>query len=103
MLAQQGGGYRPAEVRIGREANGRTEVLAGLAPGEKVITSGQFLLDSEASLAGLDVLGTDEASAGASGGANKQAHGQGPKESSPNATITKSGEQKSGVQGRSGA
>src|SRR3546814_1110728 len=47
MLAQQGGGYRPAEVRIGREANGRTEVLAGLAPGEKVITSGQFLLDSE--------------------------------------------------------
>src|SRR3546814_12723831 len=48
MLAQQGGGYRPAEVRIGREANGRTEVLAGLAPGEKVITSGQFLLDSEA-------------------------------------------------------
>src|SRR3546814_16668673 len=51
MLAQQGGGYRPAEVRIGREANGRTEVLAGLAPGEKVITSGQFLLDSEASLA----------------------------------------------------
>jgi Cu(I)/Ag(I) efflux system membrane fusion protein len=55
MIAQDEGGYRPAEVRIGREANGRTEVLAGLAPGEEVVTSGQFLLDSEASLAGIDV------------------------------------------------
>jgi Cu(I)/Ag(I) efflux system membrane fusion protein len=55
MIAQDKGGYRPAEVRIGREANGRTEVLAGLAPGEKVVTSGQFLLDSEATLTGIDV------------------------------------------------
>jgi Cu(I)/Ag(I) efflux system membrane fusion protein len=50
MLAQPKGGYRPAEVRIGREAKGQTEILAGLAPGEKVVVSGQFLLDSEASL-----------------------------------------------------
>jgi Cu(I)/Ag(I) efflux system membrane fusion protein len=55
MIAQDEGGFRPAEVRIGREADGRTEVLAGLAPGEEVVTSGQFLLDSEASLAGIDV------------------------------------------------
>jgi Cu(I)/Ag(I) efflux system membrane fusion protein len=55
MIAQDEGGYRPAEVRIGREANGRTEVLEGLAPGKEVVTSGQFLLDSEASLAGIDV------------------------------------------------
>src|SRR3546814_3344968 len=89
MLAQQGGGYRPAEVRIGREANGRKEVLAGLAPGEKVITSGQFLLESEASLAGLDVSGIDEASAGASGGDTKQAQRQGPKEDSAKGTIAK--------------
>lgn len=33
MIAQDEGGYRPAEIRIGREANGRTAVLAGLAPG----------------------------------------------------------------------
>lgn len=59
MIAQDQGGYRPAEVRIGREANGRTEVLAGLAPGEEVVTSGQFLLDSEASLAGIDVRPID--------------------------------------------
>ena len=63
MLAQEEGGYRPAEVRTGRDANGRTEVLAGLAPGEEVVTSGQFLLDSEASLAGLDVRSIAEAPA----------------------------------------
>ena len=61
MIAQDGGGYRPAEIRIGREANGRTEVLEGLAAGEEVVTSGQFLLDSEASLAGVDVRPIDEA------------------------------------------
>ena len=30
-----------------------TEVLAGLAEGEKVVASGQFLLDSEATLVGI--------------------------------------------------
>jgi len=53
MLARPGGRYEPAEVRTGREADGRTEVLAGLSEGEKVVASGQFLIDSEASLAGL--------------------------------------------------
>jgi Cu(I)/Ag(I) efflux system membrane fusion protein len=53
MLAEDKGRYRPAEVKAGREAGGRTEILAGLAPGEKVVASGQFLLDSEASLTGV--------------------------------------------------
>ena len=61
MVTQEGGGYRPAEVRIGREAGGRTEVLAGLAAGEEVVSSGQFLLDSEASLAGIDVRSVEDA------------------------------------------
>ncbi|WP_420874081.1 efflux RND transporter periplasmic adaptor subunit [Novosphingobium olei] len=54
MLALPDGHYRPAEVRIGRESNGKAEVLAGLAAGEKVVASGQFLLDSEASLSGVE-------------------------------------------------
>src|SRR5690606_37417275 len=54
MLALDGGRYRPAEVRIGREAGGQSEILAGLAAGERVITSGQFLIDSEASLSGIE-------------------------------------------------
>jgi len=53
MLSAPGGRYRPAEVRTGREAGGRTEVLGGLSEGEQVVASGQFLLDSEASLAGV--------------------------------------------------
>jgi Cu(I)/Ag(I) efflux system membrane fusion protein len=53
MLAEPGGRYRPAEIRTGREAGGRTEVLAGLADGEQIVVSGQFLLDSEASLSGV--------------------------------------------------
>lgn len=53
MLALAGGRYQPAEVRVGSEAGGKTEILAGLAEGEKVVASGQFLLDSEASLSGI--------------------------------------------------
>jgi len=53
MLALADGRYRPAEVRTGREGGGKTEVLAGLAVGEKVVASSQFLLDSEASLTGI--------------------------------------------------
>jgi Cu(I)/Ag(I) efflux system membrane fusion protein len=56
MVAGAGGRYRPAEVRIGREGGGRTEILAGLAQGDKVVASGQFLLDSEASLSGIDAV-----------------------------------------------
>ena len=59
MLKQDEGAFLPAEVEIGREANGRTEILAGLSEGEQVVTSGQFLIDSEASLAGIDVRSID--------------------------------------------
>lgn len=53
MLALPDGRFRPAEVRAGREGGGKTEILAGLAAGEKLVASGQFLLDSEASLSGI--------------------------------------------------
>jgi Cu(I)/Ag(I) efflux system membrane fusion protein len=53
MLAGKNGHYSPAEVRIGADANGQTEILAGLAEGERIVASGQFLIDSEASLLGV--------------------------------------------------
>ena len=53
MLAGDGGRFQPIEVQLGRESGDRTEILAGLAEGQKVVASGQFLIDSEASLAGL--------------------------------------------------
>ena len=54
MLAEPKGRFRPAEVRVGREAGGQVEILAGLSQGQKVVASGQFLLDSEASLIGIE-------------------------------------------------
>jgi len=53
MLALDKGRYRPAEVQTGMEAGGDTEILAGLSEGEKIVASGQFLIDSEASLSGV--------------------------------------------------
>ena len=53
MLSDGKGRFRPAEVRVGGEAGGQTEIIAGLAAGEMVVASGQFLLDSEASLTGV--------------------------------------------------
>lgn len=54
MVASEDGGYQRAEVQLGREAQGQVEILSGLNEGEKVVASGQFLIDSEASLAGLE-------------------------------------------------
>ncbi|MGH8122986.1 MAG: efflux RND transporter periplasmic adaptor subunit [Rudaea sp.] len=46
------GRFRAQEVRIGDEADGKTEILEGLSDGDAVVLSGQFLIDSEASLTG---------------------------------------------------
>lgn len=50
MLAEGEGKYRQVEVKTGAESGGRTEVTKGLKAGDKVVVSGQFLVDSEASL-----------------------------------------------------
>ncbi|CAG9214508.1 Cobalt/zinc/cadmium efflux RND transporter, membrane fusion protein, CzcB family [Burkholderia gladioli] len=44
------GKLRPATVSVGRDLGDFTEVLDGLGEGEMVVASGQFLIDSEASL-----------------------------------------------------
>jgi len=46
------GAFRPVVVRMGRSSAGKTEILAGLSGGERVVVSGQFLIDSEANLSG---------------------------------------------------
>ena len=52
IVAEDGGRFRPVAIRIGQSADGKTEILAGLQGGERVVVSGQFLIDSEASLSG---------------------------------------------------
>lgn len=44
--------FRPVIVAAGRSSGGMTEILAGLKGGERIVASGQFLIDSEANLAG---------------------------------------------------
>jgi Cu(I)/Ag(I) efflux system membrane fusion protein len=62
IVSTDGGRFRPVVVRTGRSAEGYTEILSGLEEGDKVVVSGQFLIDSEASLSGaLDRLDQDTA------------------------------------------
>ncbi|MGQ0457412.1 MAG: hypothetical protein ACT4OU_10160, partial [Hyphomicrobium sp.] len=44
--------FRPVAVTLGPEHEGTIVVLDGLEEGQQVVTSGQFLIDSEASLSG---------------------------------------------------
>jgi Cu(I)/Ag(I) efflux system membrane fusion protein len=46
-----GGSLMPMDVVAGRTAGGYTEILSGVEPGQRVVTSAQYLLDSEANLA----------------------------------------------------
>jgi membrane fusion protein, copper/silver efflux system len=53
VIVDEGEGrYRPVTVRTGPERDGQTVLLDGLREGQRVVVSGQFLIDSEASLLG---------------------------------------------------
>ena len=54
MVAEQDGAFRPVEVEAGLEVSDRTEIRRGLQAGQKVVLSGQFLIDSEAGLKGVE-------------------------------------------------
>lgn len=48
FVAKEKGRFESREVRMGAEDGaGRVQILAGLAPGDRVVVSGQFLLDAE--------------------------------------------------------
>lgn len=56
VLVAEGDGYfRPAPVRIGREVGDRVVILEGLSEGQQVVTSAQFLIDSETNLEGASL------------------------------------------------
>ena len=51
FVASGGGKFEPRQVKLGVSGrDGLVQVLSGLAPNEQVVTSGQFLLDSESRL-----------------------------------------------------
>jgi membrane fusion protein, copper/silver efflux system len=51
VFVDRGDGYfEPREVTTGERADGRIQILSGLREGERVVTSGNFLIDSESQM-----------------------------------------------------
>ncbi|WP_296652653.1 efflux RND transporter periplasmic adaptor subunit [Paraburkholderia sp.] len=67
IVKDASGRLLPVEVTVGRDVGNETEVTGGLDEGATVVASGQFLIDSEASL--KSVLPRLEGAAGASAAA----------------------------------
>src|SRR3989449_7008845 len=67
ILTEREGKFRPREVELGFESGGKSEIRKGLSEGDKVVGSGQFLIDSEASLraSGTRMEGTEAPKAAA--------------------------------------
>jgi Cu(I)/Ag(I) efflux system membrane fusion protein len=88
IVAQGDGKFAPVDVETGMEANDQTEIRKGLEAGQKVVVSGQFLIDSEASLKGTATRMAD-ASTEDTGKAESAAHrGEGKVESIDKEEIT---------------
>ncbi len=54
------GQFDPREVQVGQAAEGYRPVLSGLKEGEKIVTSGNFLIDSESKLKAALSRGTTQ-------------------------------------------
>jgi Cu(I)/Ag(I) efflux system membrane fusion protein len=52
-VSEEGGRYRPVAVEIGEQVDEWIVIRSGLVVGQQVVASGQFLIDSEASLQGV--------------------------------------------------
>ena len=59
LLALGDGRFAPVDVEVGLDSNGQTEIRKGLSAGQKVVVSGQFLVDSEANLRAATARMTD--------------------------------------------
>ncbi|HOO82255.1 MAG TPA: efflux RND transporter periplasmic adaptor subunit [Alphaproteobacteria bacterium] len=52
------GYFKPVMVKTGITANGLTEIKSGLLHGQRIVTSGQFMLDAESNLkGGMEAMG----------------------------------------------
>lgn len=50
IIDQGEGGFEPREVKIGKRGNGYTEIQNGVAAGDRVVVSANFLIDAESNL-----------------------------------------------------
>jgi Cu(I)/Ag(I) efflux system membrane fusion protein len=73
IVAREGGGFDVANVTVATEADGKTAILSGLEEGQAIVLSGQFLIDSEASLGStVSRLSAATAAAGAQDGVQEE-------------------------------
>jgi membrane fusion protein, copper/silver efflux system len=74
IVAHEGGGFDVAAVQVGAEVDGKTTILSGLTEGQSIVLSGQFLIDSEASLRStVSRLSTEPDAVNPSAGAENEA------------------------------
>lgn len=59
MVAGKQGRYTPQHVTVGHEIGNQTVISQGLKEGQQVVASGQFLIDSEASLNSIEARSAD--------------------------------------------
>jgi len=69
IAVAEDGSYVPAEVTLGRQQGDAIVIVSGLSEGQRVVASGQFLIDSEANLSGA-VARLNASRASAAQGAN---------------------------------
>ena len=50
FVVHDGGIFEPRRVSIGPQIDGKVVILSGLKVGETIVTSGNFLIDSESRL-----------------------------------------------------
>ena len=89
-IIRNGSSFEPRDIKLGADLGDQLEVLDGLREGDEVVTSGQFLIDSEASLKSvLGAMGNaPSASAPASAPGPTTYHAEGKVESVDAASIT---------------
>lgn len=74
VFVDRGNGYlEPRQVEIGERFEGRTEILKGLRAGERVVTSGNFLIDSESQLKSAAAGMAGHQHGGSTGGKRQEA------------------------------
>jgi len=88
VVAQGDGKFAPVDVEVGLDSNGQTEIRKGLQAGQKVVVSGQFLVDSEANLKASTTRMGDMPAPAAGQGSDVTHRGEGKVESIGKEEIT---------------
>jgi RND family efflux transporter MFP subunit len=78
FVAKEGGRFEPRQVKVGARRQDRVEILSGVAEGETVVTTGNFLIDSESRLRAA-IEGRVPTASGAHQGAARQGASPGPR------------------------